>query len=372
MKNDRLRLYILELLLLLFLFFALFVSNIFDKIFLAIILVIYATIVKVFIKKKNILSIYNKQVTILMIGFAVIYLITFYLLGLYFGYYEASVKISFWSLYKYIIPLILIIISSEIVRHTFLTLNNRSSKVLTFISLVLIDLIIYTSVYDITRFEDFFAVVGFILFASISCNLLYNYISVRFGYKSIIIYKMLTILYVYIIPIIPDIYIFFRSFLRMVYPYIIYLVLEYTYSRSNFAVAYKDKRKNVITTTVLGVILVTIVMLVSCKFKYGIIVIGSGSMTGTINKGDTIIYESYDEQLIKDGDVIIFNKNDIEIIHRVIEIRNVNGEYRYFTKGDANEQKDEGYITRNNIVGVSKLKISYIGYPTIWIRDIFS
>mgnify|MGYP003305586767 CR=1 FL=1 len=49
--------------------------------------------------------------------------------------------------------------------------------------------------------------------------------------KPIIIYKLITLLYSYIIPIIPDVLVFFRSILRMIYPYIIYLVLEYSYSK---------------------------------------------------------------------------------------------------------------------------------------------
>ena len=51
---------------------------------------------------------------------------------------------------------------------------------------------------------DFLALVGFISFASISCNLFYNYYSKRFGILGIIVYRMITILYVYIIPIIPN------------------------------------------------------------------------------------------------------------------------------------------------------------------------
>ncbi len=37
-------------------------------------------------------------------------------------------------------------------------------------------------------------------------------------------------------------------------------------------------------------------MVVSCRFRYGTLVIGTGSMTGTINKGDIIIYERYEKR----------------------------------------------------------------------------
>ena len=69
---------------------------------------------------------------------------------------------------------------------------------------------------------------------------------------------------------------------------------------------------------------------------------------------------------------IIFKKNIIQIVLRVVEIKRVNGEVRYTTKGDANQQEDDGYITGKDITGIYKFRIAYIGYPSIWIRDIFS
>ena len=158
----------------------------------------------------------------------------------------------------------------------------------------------------------------------------------------------------------------------MLYPYIIYLILEKLYSKSDFAIAYSDKKKEVISNTVLLVIVTLIIMLISCQFKYGILVIGSHSMTGTINKGDAVIFESYNNQNIMNGQVIIFDYNGIQTIHRVVDIKNVNGEYRYYTKGDANARNDEGYTTKKDIYGLVKLRVKYIGYPTIWVRELFS
>ena len=70
---------------------------------------------------------------------------------------------------------------------------------------------------------------GYVLFASMSCNLLYNYISKRYGMKPNIAYRLLTVLYIYIIPIHPDIYMFFLAFYRMAYPFIIFYIIESFY-----------------------------------------------------------------------------------------------------------------------------------------------
>lgn len=381
MKRDKFKIYTLELILIIFLFFAVFTSSI-NRITLSIILLIYMFIVHILLKNKKINSIFNKQVMIWMTIFALVYIGLFYLLGLYFGFMHSKVLFSIKTIFKYIIPLIIIIVSSEIIRKTFLTQNGKIrvkkigtinlSVVFTYIIMVLIDFIIYNGIYNLSTLDDFLVVLGFVLFASLSCNLLYNYISIRYGEKSIIIYRLITILYIYIIPIIPDVYIFFQSFLRMVYPYLIYLFLDKNFSRFDFIVSYRDRKNEVIGNTILIVVLTLFIMLISCQFKYGILVVGSESMKGTINKGDAVIYERYDKEKIVEGNVIIFNYNDIRTIHRVDEIKRVNGINRYYTKGDANSRRDDGYITDDKIYGVVKLKVKYIGYPTLWLRELFS
>ncbi|MBE6149661.1 MAG: signal peptidase I [Firmicutes bacterium] len=372
MKIDKFKIYVLEIILFIFLLFALFESNIVTKTSLAVILFVYMIICVALLKKRKSPPIYHRQVTAIMTIFSILYLAGFYLLGLYFGYYQATVKLSMWSLWKYIIPLTVIIVSSEVIRNVLISQKGEKTKGLAFIIMVLIDLIIYTGVYDLSNLDDFATVISFILFASVACNLLYNYVSSKFGYKGVIIYRLVTILYAYIIPIVPNIYVFFRSVIRMIYPYVIYLILDYTYAKTTYTTDYVDQRKKAINTTSLVIFAVLLSMLVSCQFRFGILVIGSPSMTGTINKGDAAVFERYETQDIKEGMIIIFNKNNLRIIHRVIEIQKVNGETRYYTKGDANAQPDDGYITDKDIIGVSLFKIKYIGYPSIWLRDIFS
>ncbi len=381
MKRDKFKIYILQLLLIVILFFALFAPSIFTRSILMVIMFIYMIITFFFLKKRKIDSIYKKQVTILMTIFAVLYLGLFYLIGIYFGFEKSKIILSIWSLFRFIIPLSIIIISSEIIRKVFLSqeaiihiksININLSQIFTYIAMVLVDLVIYTGIYDLTNLDDFLMALGFVLFASLSCNLLYNYISVRYDSKGIIIYRLITILYVYFIPIVPDVYIFFKSFLRMLYPYIIYIFLEKLYSKNDFTISYIDKRKEIVGNTVLLVVMTLLIMLISCQFRYGILVIGSRSMTGTINKGDAVIFEKYDNQNIQKGQVIIFDYNGVQTVHRVFEIKNVNGVYRYYTKGDANKNMDDGYITEDKIYALVKLKVKYIGYPTLWVRELFS
>lgn len=381
MKIDKIKIYIFEILLIVILLFALFVPNMFTRKILAIVSLLYMLLVCYILKKRKIKSINKKQVTILMVIFAFLYIVIFYLLGLYFGFVKSKVILSIWSILNFILPLSVIIFSSEIIRNVFLSqkiyLKLKKNKVnlspiLIYISMVLIDLVIYTGIYNLDSLDNTLTALGFVLFASLSCNLLYNYVSQRYGSKGIIIYRLLTTLYVYIIPVSPDIYLFFQSFIRMLYPYIIYLVLEKFFSTNDFVIAYNDRKKEIFGNATLLVVTALFIMLISCQFKYGILVIGSDSMTGTINKGDAIIFERYDDQSIKKGQIILFDYNGIQTIHRVIDVNTINGDLRFYTKGDANKEKDKGYITKKEIYGLVKLKVKYLGYPTLLVRNLFS
>lgn len=381
MEKDKIRVFILEILLIIFLFFALFALNIFSRKILALSLGIYAIIVSLFLKKRRFPSINKKQVTTLMVVFSMLYIAIFYLLGLYFGFERSKILFSFRTIIDFILPLSIIIISSEWIRGTFLshkleigykTKKKDLSIVFTYISMVIIDLLIYTEVYNVRVLDDFLTVLGFIFFSSLSCNLLYNYITNRYGIKGVIIFRLITVLFAYIIPIVPDLYIFFRSFLRMLYPYLIYLVFEKMFSKNDYSMGRQEKRKEMIGNTLIIALAAALVMLISCEFRYGIIVVGSESMTGTINKGDAVVFEKYTNQEIKKGQVIIFNYNNIQTIHRVVEVQRINGEYRYYTQGDANKRKDEDYRTKEDIYALVDLKVKYIGYPTLWVRELFS
>ena len=381
MKLDKLKVYILELLLIAILFFALFVPSIFTRSIVSILIFIYMFVVLYFLKNKNIESFHMKQVTVFMSIFAITYVVIFYALGLYFGFTKSKIMLSWWSIYTFIIPIAIMIISSEIIRSRFLAskvylriknLKINVSLILTYISMVLVDLLVCGKVLDLSSLDGTLTTIGLVLFSSLSCNLLYNYVSNRYGNKGIIIYRLITTLYIYLIPISPDIFVFFQTFIKILYPYVIFVVLDKIFSKDKFVVSRNQRKKDVVGTSVLLVLAVSFMMLISCQFKYGILVISTGSMTGTIDKGDAIIYESYDDQLIEVGQIIVFEYNGIRTIHRVVDIKSVNGSLRFYTKGDANEKIDVGYITEDNIYGLVKLKVKYLGYPTLWVRSLFS
>ena len=171
------------------------------------------------------------------------------------------------------------------------------------------------------------------------------------------------------IPFIPNMYEYLRTFLRMLYPMIVYMYIEKYYFEDKYKPSPQEERKKIASISITSILILMVIGLVSCKLSYGVLVIGSESMSGSIEKGDVVLFHRTND--IKEGDVIVFHYDDIKIVHRVTSARNVNGVMRYTTKGDANVSEDEGYVTRDSLMGKVLFRIKYIGKPTLWLHDIF-
>lgn len=364
--------YFIEILLIIFGICFIIFTELFNKILISIILIFFMIITNKLIKSDKSKGRYDKRITNLMLFIAIFYTIAIYVLGIYIGFYNATVKFTKWSLLNYIIPYLLIIIATENIRKTILLKEDKKSNIIMLIIGVILDIAISTNIHSVKTLMDYFMLIGFIIFASIANNLLYNYIIIKYrNCKAIIIYRMITTLYVYFIPIVPDIHILFESILRMAVPYIIYIILITAYSKKEKEISFKKKTNDWILTLILITLVIGVVMLISCKFKYGALVIGSGSMNGTINKGDVIIYETLNEK-VEVGDIIVFFNEDVRVIHRVVRKKDSGSGMKYYTKGDANSNEDEGYREESDIIGKVRIRLPYIGQPTVMINEFFN
>lgn len=370
MSKDKQNIYKIEIILVVLFLICTFSTLTVSKYFTAGFLLISALVVSLVLKKQRILKINKKKIRIIMLIFGILYVALFYMLGLYTGFYNQTNVLSLKTIFKYIIPITIIIVSTEVIRDKLLIDTSLRSKILLTIICTLADISIYLDVYGFSNLDSFLGLMGFVIFAAIANNLLFTYVSSKYGKEAVIIYKLITVLYIYIIPIAPNVYIFFRTFIRMIYPLIIYSYLDKYYDVDKPIERPKELRSQALTLLSGSVVMIIIIGLISCKFFIGVLVIGSESMTGTINKGDVILFVNKKKPVVT-GDVIVFKRDDIKVVHRVIAVKNVNKEFRYYTKGDANQSQDEGYVVKEDLLGIVTLRIKSIGKPTLWLRDLF-
>ena len=362
--------YILQFSIIIF-FLAVLLSSkvLIDKVLVALFLIVYTVIVRKTINKSKSISLYKREVLKYMITFAIIYLLLYYMIGIYTGYYKSVYFFSFKTIFRYLIPTIIIVITSEIIRSEFLSKNTRLSESNTIAFGVLIELVLYVNIYNITTLDDFLNAIGFIMFPSIINNILFNYTSKKFGIIPNIAYRIITTTYIYILPIVPNVYIYFKSIARMVYPLLVFLVFKSVYEKNKEIVPKINKNISRVITTIFTLFVLICSMLISCKFKYGMLVIGSGSMTGTINKGDAVIIDKKGKNF-KKGEIIAFKIEGKVVVHRIIETKKENNETRYITKGDYNNAKDGWLLNKNSIIGHCKHRIMFIGWPSVVLSEL--
>ncbi|MBE7061419.1 MAG: signal peptidase I [Clostridiales bacterium] len=366
-NSDKKRVYLACFILLCCLPIALFIE--FGSLISAVFLGIYAFVVIFLFRKRNILSVYKRQVLLLLTVASVLLLVIFYVFGLAFGF-NTRPEMTEYFFFTDIIPFVAIIIATEIIRNIFLGTNSKIAYVTMLLVGIVTELIVQMVTFNIT--SGVIYIVGMVIIPAVTTNVFLNYVSKRYGVLPGIVYRIIMSLYVYAIPVIPNVQEALHAFLKIVAPLVCMYFLHLLFDNKRRFEKHKKKTWKSISTVILVVIMTGVIMLISGHFRFGAIVIATESMTGEVNKGDVVIYERYDDQQIVEGQVIIFERYGGNVVHRVVDIRNENGIVMYFTKGDANETMDEGFVTESQIVGLTRARVPFIGYPTVWLNSIFS
>lgn len=322
------------------------------------------------IKKRSIPSINKQQVLMLMSAIALVLLTLLYLSGIKFGYVKNPYAQPRFMLI-YALPMAVAICASEYFRYVMRAQDDKWADVLSYLACITAEALMFGNIAYLTSFNRFMDFVGITLMPAIIANLLYHYLSKRYGMVPNIVYRIVTTLYVYFIPIESRMADSLVALFKLFTPILILLFIDALYEKKRkYALARKSKLSGMISVMLIAV-MVPVIMLISNQFRFGLLVIATPSMTGELNKGDAAIYERLDDEVVTEGQVIVFEKSGSLIIHRVVDIQTINGITRYYTKGDANDDWDAGYIHRADIVGVVDYKIPYIGYPAIWMRSLF-
>jgi signal peptidase len=306
-----------------------------------------------------------------MVVTGLLYLMTYNLSGVKFGFFKSVYTLNINNIFKRIIPLTFVIISVEIIRCIFIAQSNKLVNVTSFITFIIVDILLFGNLVVVTNFNTFMDLMAMTLLPAVTSNVLYQYLSKRYGIYPNIVFRLIITLYPYIIPYVPATPDSLVSFCKLIIPLLIYYFIDALYEKKRKYAAIRKSKWGYVAASGIIAALVALVMLISCQFRFGMLVIATDSMTGEINIGDAIIYERYEEQIIGEGDIIVFLKGDAMVVHRVVDIKKINNQNRYYTKGDANDNLDAGFIIDSDIVGITNIKVSYIGYPTLWIRNIF-
>lgn len=368
--------------LLTFMLFALlfnsFITKIFSRYSICVFIFLLGVIAYFLLGFEKNKSRYNKDIILSLIIYITIYYISTYLFGLFIGFSKNVYNFDFISIVNNIVPVIILIFVSEILRY-IINSKIKDSYLLLGLSLIVFSMIDITFTLNATNFGDFYTVlkvIGLFVLPSLGKNFLFTYLSVKVGFKPNMVYRYLMDIPKYILPIIPNFGAYVESIIYIAFPILVFVIiynnLKKVDRKVNRIIKSKKSKRTIITYYIIIPLLIITVALTSGYFKYQAIVIATGSMSPNINKGDVVVIKKLNDNEIRNlkiGDILVFNRENKIVVHRIYKIYSSGDEIFFKTKGDNNNAPDSYLIEIHEILGIVKLKVRYIGYPTVALYE---
>ena len=231
MSSDKKTLYVFSLSLLLVLSLLLFSSFSYLKIVLAIILGIGAFIIFKFLKKRKTISINTSTVVMITAISSITFMMGYYLLGINFGFYRSNYQFNFFNLVSYIIPIGVSIFTFEYIRTSLLSYDNKIVNSLIFISGVIAEILLVSALTTISGFNQFMDMIALTFVPAIVSNVLYNYLAKFYGFLPNMVYRLVISLYIYLIPVVPNVPESLYSLMKLAVPLIIMFMVKILFEK---------------------------------------------------------------------------------------------------------------------------------------------
>ncbi|WP_409200288.1 signal peptidase I [Methanobrevibacter sp. DSM 116169] len=132
------------------------------------------------------------------------------------------------------------------------------------------------------------------------------------------------------------------------------------------------------------IVIYAVIIIIGLMAAQHMNVVVSGSMEPVFYRGDIVVVEKvsflgiqeFDPSETKVGDIVVYDAAwySEPVIHRVINISDINGTKYYTIKGDNNKAPDPYLVEEERItqkvvmIGDQPLIIPKIGYLTIWLK----
>lgn len=307
--------------------------------------------------------------TIFIIVF--IYLIGYYLSGLIFGYTKSIYAHTLKGLAYNFALFIVVILFKEYTRSRLIN-NTRSTFMYIVITILFIILDFnYNNFFDnFATGEIAFKFIASQVYPTILRGILCSFLVKKGSYKLSLMFRLPITVIEYITPVFPDIDWFVTVAFESVLVILIYYFINYEYMINVERFTRKEIKYGNPKSTLPTIVFVLIfTFFVAGLFPVQPVALLSNSMKPYIKRGDVALVTKIKQEDLKNiciGDIIEYKLDDKTIIHRVVNIvEGSGGELTFTTKGDANENNDANPVLEEQVVGVVKHYIPYVGYPSV-------
>ena len=307
----------------------------------------------------------NKKIIKNVVIKLLLFFLFYYVIGFITGFLKNSYSTNIIDIIKNSIFILVIYICIELFRYMFISSNKDDKKYISLLTIVLIifdtNLLIRFNTFN--NIETIFSFITLSFLPTILNNVVLSYLTYTSNnFKASMIYRLVMELYIYIVPVVPDINDHINSLLLLLLPFSILI------STSKVFVIKEEKPKKVKKSDYifLGIIFI-LVLLIFGIGPFKMIGIETASMSPNYNIGDAVIINKYvDKNNLKENDVIAYyDENNKIIVHRIVK---VNSDKTYITKGDMNNTSDNKYVKPDKVYGKVIFRIPYIAYPAVKLK----
>ena len=300
------------------------------------------------------------------------FLLIIFFFGFFMGFSRNAIYFTWSNIFNYLLLDVVLVISEELIRYIIARNGQKNKKPLIIYTLILIilDIVMQIKGYNLHSREMIFIFVCVVIVPAIAKQTLCSYLTYKVSYLPGMVYRIVPLFYAFFTPLIPNVGNYINSVVHVLMPYTVYFFSRKTINYKEKGAIYSKRASRWIVMVPIAIFAFVMISLITGLFKYKILAIGSNSMVPAFYKGDAVIYEKIEPSKLRNGEVIAFNRNGIVVTHRIHSMKKNGDQVIIVTKGDANNTPDNIKITNQAVLGKVKYVVKYIGYPTIWVREV--
>jgi len=310
---------------------------------------------------------------LLMLVCAILYLISYFLIGTIDGFGLNIYDTSFAGIVKNLLVLGSAVVLKEWVRNFLI--NSVQKRFVVVFGILIILIFSFTEVNldtfsKLKTLEDWFSYFSKNILPVVFFNVFMTVAAYILGFYGTAIYAVLTKFPIWVVRILPN----FRWITLLLVGALLPLMFTIVLRSISRKKATRGKRQEMKQASPYSWIATALIAVVTVWFALGIFpvfpkAIISNSMKPDISRGDIVLLQKVDPNLLKEQDVILYALDDIQVFHRIIKIQFVQGVKQYTVKGDNNQYEDPKPVSGEQIIGKHIATIPYIGWPGILLQQ---
>lgn len=315
----------------------------------------------------------RQEKIIIIVSILAIWFVVYFLSGLALTYVYNSMAQSFQAVFVNLLTYGIMGVCLEYARHKTLLLAGRKNYYWFGLIVTIIFALPYMNFAGLVTAEtaeDIVKIVFVDMLPGLTASALLTYLALTSGFGAMLAYRVGLILIMILPPILPKYDWYLIGVTSIIVALVIYLAIDRTIQGRVPKKRHLAHRMQASSNVVFLLSIVALVLFMTGFFAYKPIAIMSNSMKPIFSRGSMVIVDRSVKQIdINIGDIIQYESQGKMVTHRVIDIEQGDGDRVFITQGDNSPSQDPP-IESERVVGVVRAFIPFVGYPTVWLREL--